>query len=113
VSRFEIHILKVTIDEIRRLSDTIAFGSDPELADAERVFSVHDPKVHLIHVGLFEMTHEVLGYYTRILQRKGLEFTDIKEHLTYIVPAHSKRLPDHLCLTQLLLYSPKSTKQIL
>jgi len=98
---------------MRQLSETISFGSDPALADAERVFCVHDPKVHLIHVGLFEMTHEVKGYYTRILQRKGQKFTDLTEHITYILPALIKRLPDHLCLTQILLYSTKSTKQIL
>ena len=41
--RFEIHVINIPLDEIRRLSETVSFGSDPSLADAERVFCVFDP----------------------------------------------------------------------
>ena len=87
--RFEIHIVTTPLDEIRRLSETVAFGSDPSLADAERVFCVHDTSVFLIHVAMYELTHEVKCYYDIIMRRRGgADYIPEDEHFCLYTPSN-------------------------
>ena len=69
-----------------------------------------DPNVDVIYVCPFKLTAEVEKYYMKILELVEIEAPRKRFHI--IVPENYVKFPDHLSLTQALLYSPAAMMQI-
>ena len=100
--RFEIHINSYSISEMRRLS--IEKFKQKENAQIARIFSVKDENVDVIYICPFKLTAEVEKYYMKILELVEIEAPRKRFHI--IVPENYVKFPEHLSLTQALLYSP-------
>ena len=70
------------------------------------MLSVKDPNVDVIYVCPYEMPEEVKDYYKKILELGEVEDAHKKCHI--IVPENYLKFPEHMNLTQILLYSPKA-----
>jgi hypothetical protein len=75
-----------------------------------RIFAVKDPLVDVIYVCPFELSQEVIGYYTKVLEIGNVEQPETR--FTIVVPDNAGRLPTTLPTSTLLLYSPKTLKRI-
>jgi IQ domain-containing protein H len=102
--RLEIHINSLSIDELRRLTmDKFLVRQNIQMA---RIFAIQDPNVDILYVSAFEMTPEVLGYYTKILELGNIQ--DVNSRLSFFSPDLSRLVPSHISTTKALLYSPSA-----
>lgn len=100
----ELHISSLSIDELRRLTmDKFLVRQNIQLS---RIFTIQDPNIDIILVCAFEMTPEVMGYYTKILELGNIQ--DVNSRLCIISPDLSKEIPAHISTTRALLYSPST-----
>lgn len=101
--RIEIHISSLSIDELRRLTmDKFLVRQNLQLS---RIFSIQDPNVEIVFVSAFEMTPEIVGYYTKILELGNIQ--DVGKRLTLLAPDSLSSLPIHLSTTRAILYCPR------
>ena len=106
--RLEIHISSLSIDELRRLTmDKFLVRQNIQLS---RIFSIQDPNIDILYISAFEMTPEVIGYYTKILELGNIQ--DVNSRLTFLSPDTSIHIPTHVSTTKALLYSPSVIKTI-
>ena len=106
--RLEIHISSLSIDELRRLTmDKFLVRQNLQMA---RIFSMQDANIEVLLISAFEMSGEVLGYYTKILELGNIQ--DVNSRLTFMSPDLSSQIPSHISTTRALLYSPKSISTI-
>jgi IQ domain-containing protein H len=106
--RLEIHISSLSIDELRRLTmDKFLVRQNIQLS---RIFTIQDPNVDILFVSAFEMSPEIIGYYTKILELGNIK--EVNSRLTLLSPDYSSCMPTHLSTTRALLYSPKSISAI-
>lgn len=106
--RIEIHVNSLSIEEAKRIS--MDKFLQRENAQISRIFATKDPNVDIIYVSPFQMTPDVLGYYTKILEIGDIESGNKRVH--FVVPENIERFPNHFSLTQILLYSPKTLQRI-
>ena len=100
--RVEIHISSLSIDELRRLTmDKFLVRQNLQLS---RIFSIQDPNIEIVFVSAFEMTPEIVGYYTKILELGNIQ--DVSSRLTLLSPDICRSLPIHLSTTRAILYCP-------
>ena len=106
--RIEIHVNSLSIEEAKRIS--MDKFLQRENAQISRIFASKDPNVDIIYVSPFQMTPDVLGYYTKILEIGDIDSGNKRVH--FVVPENIDRFPNHFSLTQILLYSPKTLQRI-
>ena len=100
--RLEVHISSFSADELRRLTmDKFLVRQNLQLS---RIFAIQDPNVEIVLVSAFEMTPEVVGYYTKILELGNIQ--DVNSRLTLLYPDASNTLPTHLSTSRSILYCP-------
>jgi hypothetical protein len=106
--RVEIHINSYSISELRRLS--IEKLKQKENNQVMRLFSIKDPNVDVIYISPFVLTNEVFKYYLKILELVEIEEPLKRFHV--VVPENYRRFPEHMSLTQAMLYSPTALRQV-
>jgi hypothetical protein len=100
--RLEIHISSLSIDELRRLTmDKFLVRQNLQLS---RIFAIQDVNVEIVLISAFEMTPEVIGYYTKILELGNIQ--DVNSRLTLLYPDSHSTLPSHMSTTRSILYCP-------
>ena len=100
--RLEIHLSSLSIDELRRLTmDKFLVRQNLQLS---RIFAIQDPNVDILFISAFEMSPEILGYYTKILELGNIQ--EVNSRLTFLAPDISPHIPSHCSTTRALLYSP-------
>ena len=69
-----------------------------ENAQISRIFATgKDPNVEIIYVCPYQMTHDVLGYYMKILEIAGVQSGD-NERVHFLVPENGDKFPNHFSL---------------
>ena len=68
-----------------------------ENAQISRIFACKDPDVDIIYVSPFQMTPDVQGYYTKILEIGDVESSPSR--VNFVVPENIEKFPNHFSLT--------------
>ena len=75
-----------------------------------RLFALKNPLIDIIYVCPFELTSEILGYYTKVLEIGCIEHPETR--FTIVVPDNYNKLPATLSTSSQLLYCSKTLKKI-
>lgn len=106
--RYEVHICGLNYDETQRM--TMHMFKQRQNAQIMRLFALKDPSLHIIYVTPYELSSEVLAYYSKIMELGGV--TNFMDRLWIITPENQSLFPSHFSVSRTLLYSPKALKQI-
>ncbi|EPY21788.1 IQ calmodulin-binding protein motif family protein [Strigomonas culicis] len=86
----------------------IPFYFAQQLGQLTRMADLADPLVNLIIIAPFKPEPEILTYYFSILEDAGV--TNVAGRFTLLTPEDSKRLPEGLSLTRMMLLSSRLMK---
>lgn len=106
--RVEIHINSISIAEMKRMS--MEKFMQRENLQITRLFALKNPLVDIIYVCPFDLSQEIIGYYTKVLEIGNIESPETR--FTIILPDKVHKLPCYMSTSTLLLYSPKTIKKI-
>lgn len=105
--RVEVHISSLTFSETRR--QHIESYQALQAAQISRIFRLMDPKRDVIFVAPKQLHEDVLDYYAKIMQFRGIK--NPPGRFQVVVP-ENMHLTHRLSLSQGLLCSPKALKRI-
>ncbi|CAM9347620.1 unnamed protein product [Phaeothamnion confervicola] len=89
---------------------------DPPLATRQnlqlfpRLSALADPRVHIIYVTTRQMPADVVEYQLRLLATAGVH--NAAERLRFVAAENADRLPPHLPLASVVLYSPRCLQRL-
>lgn len=106
--RVEIHINSISIAELKRMS--MEKFIQRENIQITRLFALKNPLVDIIYVCPFDLSPEIIGYYTKVLEIGNIEHPETR--FTIILPDKANKLPCYMSTSTLLLYSPKTIKKM-
>lgn len=75
-----------------------------------RLFALKNPLVDIIYVCPFDLSSEIVGYYTKVLEIGNIEHPETR--FTVVLPENAAKLPCYMSTSTLLLYSAKTIKKI-
>ena len=104
--RVEIHICNLTFNEELPIDEFL----HKQNLQITRLAALSDPSVEIIYITPYNLPPEVLGYYLKLMQLKGISNTQERFHV--LCPDAYKMLPKHFSAMKALLYSFKTINRI-
>ena len=110
--RVEIHFNTITQNSPNGLylNTTYHKFSERENNQLNRIINLYDPSIEIIYVSPFKLNSDILSYYYSIMATLGIE--NVVERFHVIVPEEAEKYPPHFSISQLLLLSPNTVREI-
>lgn len=92
------------------LNSTRQCFSERENNQINRIACLNDPNVEMVYISPYEISNDILAYYSSILDTMGVN--KVKERFHILVPSATKCYSQYFPLSQLLLLSPDTIRAI-
>ena len=109
---FEIHINSISLNNsnAKYLNTTFDHFSERENNQLNRIVNLFDSNVEIIYISPHELNQDIIVYYTSIMETFGVEKPRERFHI--VIPDSYKDYPPHFSVSELLLLSPKTIRNI-
>ena len=109
---FEIHINSVSINSpnAKYINTTFDHFIERENNQLNRIVNLFDSNVEIIYISPHELNQDIILYYTSIMETFGVEKPSERFHV--VIPDSYKDYPPHFSVSELLLLSPKTIRNI-
>ena len=109
---FEIHINSISINSpnAKYLNTTFDHFIERENNQLNRIVNLFDSNVEIIYISPHELNQDIIIYYTSIMETFGVEKPGERFHV--MIPDAYKDYPTHFSVSELLLLSPKTIRNI-
>ena len=109
---FEIHINSISINSpnAKYVNTTFDHFIERENNQLNRIVNLFDSNVEIIYITPHELSQDIILYYTSIMETFGVEKPSERFHV--VIPDAYKDYPPHFSVSELLLLSPKTIRNI-
>ena len=109
---YEIHINSISLNSPndKYINTTFDHFSERENNQLNRIVNLFDSNVEIIYISPHELNQDIIVYYTSIMETFGVENPTERFHI--VIPDSYKDYPPHFNVSELLLLSPKTIRNI-
>ena len=109
---YEIHINSISLNSPndKYINTTFDHFTERENNQLNRIVNLFDSNVEIIYISPHELNNDIIIYYTSIMETFGVENPNERFHI--VIPDAYKEYPPHFSVSELLLLSPKTIRNI-
>ena len=109
---FEIHLNSIALNSPndKYINTTFDHFTERENNQLNRIVNLFDSNVEIIYISPYELNNDIIVYYTSIMETFGVEKPQERFHV--IIPDEYKNYPPHFSVSELLLLSPNTIRNI-
>ena len=109
---FEIHINSISLNSPndKYINTTFDHFTERENNQLNRIVNLFDSNVEIIYISPYELNNDIIVYYTSIMETFGVEKPQERFHV--VIPDEYKNYPPHFSVSELLLLSPNTIRNI-
>ena len=92
------------------INTTFDHFTERENNQLNRIVNLFDSNVEIIYISPYELNNDIIVYYTSIMETFGVEKPQERFHV--VIPDEYKNYPPHFSVSELLLLSPNTIRNI-
>ena len=109
---YEIHINSISLNtsNSKYMNTTFEHFIEKENNQLNRIVNLFDSNIEIIYISPHELNQDIIIYYTSIMETFGIE--NPRERFHIVIPDAYKDYPNHFSVSELLLLSPNTIRNI-